>query len=78
MSKIKRILKSQTGQGVWEYMVILVGIGAVAFAVSKALNSGLVGGTEGGSGGTTGKVVENIEILIDEASGLEQAPEGGN
>lgn len=66
MSKIKKILKSQTGQGVWEYMVILIGIGAIAFAVSKALNSGLVGDGSGvgDKGGTTGKVVKGVEDLI--------------
>lgn len=61
MSKIKEILKSQTGQGVWEYMVILIGIGAIAFAVTKKLNTGLTAGTDGG---TTGKVVKGVEDLI--------------
>ena len=71
MNKIKEILKSQRGQGVWEYMVILVGIGAVAYAVSVGLKSGLVG-TEGGIPGedtTTGKVVGKIESIIDKAAG---------
>ncbi len=61
MSKVKKVLKSQTGQGVWEYMVILIGIGAIAFAVSKSLNTGL---TSGEDGGTTGKVVKGVEDLI--------------
>ena len=73
MNKIKEILKSQRGQGVWEYMVILVGIGAVAYAVSVGLKSGLVGNiTEGNKPGndtTTGIVVENIETIIDKAAG---------
>jgi hypothetical protein len=73
MNKIKEILKSQRGQGVWEYMVILVGIGAVAYAVSVGLKSGLVGNiTEGGKPGTdttTGQVVDKIETIIDKAAG---------
>ena len=40
MNKIKAILKSEKGQGVWEYMVILVGIGAVAFLCRKHLKVG--------------------------------------
>lgn len=71
MKKIKEILKSQRGQGVWEYMVILVGIGAVAYAVSVGLKSGLVGseGTTLDENTTTGKVVNNIETIIDKAAG---------
>lgn len=72
MKKIKEILKSQRGQGVWEYMVILVGIGAVAYAVSVGLKSGLVGSTEGTTPGedtTTGKVVKNINDIIGKAAG---------
>jgi len=72
MNKIKEILKSQRGQGVWEYMVILVGIGAVAYAVSVGLKSGLVGSTEGTTldqNTTTGKVVGKIESIIDKAAG---------
>ena len=68
MSKVKKVLKSQTGQGVWEYMVILVGIGAVAFGISKALHGGLVGsGTDDDASGT-GKVVGKINELIDGAA----------
>jgi len=77
MKKIKEILKSQRGQGVWEYMVILVGIGAVAYAVSVGLKSGLVGditeGTRPGDKTTTGKVVNNIESIIDKAAGTSDA-----
>lgn len=61
MRKIKEILKSQTGQGVWEYMVVLIGIGAIAFAVTKKLNTGLTAGTDGG---TTGKVVKGVDDMI--------------
>lgn len=60
MNKIKQILKSQTGQGVWEYMVILVGIGIVAFAVTKALNTNLTG-NDGSVDAVTGK----LDTLID-------------
>ena len=70
MNKIKQILKSQTGQGVWEYMVILVGIGAVAFGISKALHGGLVGDSTSGNGGTTGLVVDNVEGLINNATNI--------
>lgn len=65
MSKVKKILKSQTGQGIWEYMITLIGIGVVAFAVSKALKTGLVGkeGAEDG-GGTVDNVVKGVEGLI--------------
>lgn len=68
MSKVKKILKSQTGQGIWEYMITLIGIGVVAFAVSKALNTGLTG-----DNGTTNKVVEGVNGLITDT--LPEAPE---
>lgn len=72
MNKIKAILKSEKGQGVWEYMVILVGIGAVAFFVSQALKGGLVGDiTAGGKPGvdtTTGKVVNSIDSIIGQSA----------
>lgn len=67
MNKIKAILKSEKGQGVWEYMVILVGIGAVAFLVTQALKSGLVGGEGITEETTTDKVVNNINDLIDDS-----------
>jgi hypothetical protein len=70
MSKVKKVLKSQTGQGVWEYMVILVGIGAVAFGISKALHGGLVGDGTSENSGTTGLVVDNVEGLINSATNI--------
>ena len=68
MSKVKKILKSQTGQGIWEYMVTLIGIGAVAFAISKALHTGLVGSGIGDDASGTGKVVNKVNGLIDGAA----------
>lgn len=61
---MRKIFRSQRGQGVWEYMIALIGAGAVAFAVIMALKSGLIGGSEG-SGGTVDKVTGKVDSLID-------------
>lgn len=67
MNKIKEILKSQKGQGVWEYMIILVGIGAVAVAITAVLNTGLVTGN-GTDPSATENVTSKINTLIDDAA----------
>ena len=64
MNKIKEILKSQRGQGVWEYMVVLVGIGLVAYLVTDALKEGL---TE--DKGIVDNVTGSIGDLIEKAAG---------
>lgn len=57
------ILKNQRGQGVWEYMVILIGIAVVAVAVSAGLKTGMVGGD--GSGGVTSTMTGKLDSLAN-------------
>lgn len=56
------ILKNQRGQGVWEYMVILIGIAIVAVAVSAGLKTGMVGD---GSGGVTATMTNKLDSLAN-------------
>lgn len=67
MTKIKNILKSQTGQGIWEYLIILAGVAVLGYAVSTAFKTGMVG-SGGEDTGSTGKVVNKINKIIDDTT----------
>lgn len=72
MNKIKQILKSQTGQGVWEYMVILVGVGILAFAVTTAFHGNLTTKETG----TVDQVTGKLDDIVKGTTELEGGPTG--
>lgn len=59
LKKVMKIMKDERGQGVWEYMVALIGIAIVAYAVTSSLNTGLTA-DDGVVDTVTGKVGDII------------------
>ncbi|WP_054697543.1 hypothetical protein [Syntrophomonas palmitatica] len=66
MSNIKKavtILKSQKGQGVWEYVVTIIGAVVLGTAVSAFMRTNLASDT-----GAAGKVITKVNSTIDNIS----------